>query len=212
MNAMNHRPASIDREPCITALLLIDVINDLDFHGSEAMLPAVIEAAERIRTLKQRAREAGVPVIYVNDNFGYWRSDFREIARWIKEEGKHGRDLVERLHPDQDDYFVLKPRHSAFYNTTLETLLRHLKTRRLILTGFSGHVCILMSASDAYIREFDLFVPRDCTASPTLEQNERALAYMTEVFNVDTRASEDLDLDCLAEGSSSVAEFAVDDV
>lgn len=169
------------------------------------MLSTAVQAAHRIRGLKSRAQEAGMPVIYVNDNFGHWRSDFPELARMIAEEGKHGKDLVELLHPEEDDYFVLKPRHSAFYNTTLETLLRYLQSERLILTGFSGHVCILMSASDAYIREYDLCVPRDCVASPTAEQNERALEYMADVFDVDTRPSTELDLDEMVETTSSAA-------
>lgn len=209
-----HRtgPSSPDQNTSPTALLLIDVINDLDFPGSEHMLPAAVAAAERIRALKRRARSHGIPVIYVNDNFGHWRSDFHEITRFIREEGKHGGELVDRLHPDEDDYFVLKPRHSAFYNTTLETLLRHLDARRLILTGFSAHVCVLMSASDAYIRAYELFVPSDCTASPTARQNENALSYMAEVFDVDTQPSEELDLDRLRRTDRSVSEIPIDDV
>lgn len=198
-------PGSFDGRSCDTALLLIDVINDLDFPGSERMLPDALEAAERIKDLKRRARDVGMPVIYVNDNFGHWRSDFHEVARIVSGEGKHGKHLVDRLEPEDEDYFVLKPRHSAFYNTTLETLLRYLKTRRLILTGFSAHVCVLMTASDAYIREFDLLVPRDCTAAPTPEENDRALSYMEAVFHVDTRASDKLDLDALSRRNDAVS-------
>jgi len=210
--AQRSGPSSPGENISPTVLLLIDVINDFDFPGSEHMLPAAVAAAERIRMLKREARAHGIPVIYVNDNFGHWRSDFHEITRSVREEGKHGRELVDRLHPDDDDFFVLKPRHSAFYNTTLETLLRHLEARRLILTGFSTHVCVLMSASDAYMRAYELFVPRDCTASPTARQNESALTYMVEVFDVDTRPSEELDLAELGRTNPSVAEIPIDDV
>ena len=176
------------------ALLLIDVINDLDFEGSESMLPYALQAADKIAALKSRAKRLDMPVIYVNDNFGHWRSDFREVADYCSLEGKPGRKLVERLRPEDDDYFVLKPRHSGFYDTPLGTLLRHLGVQRLILTGFSGHICVLFTAADAYMRDFELFVPEDCTASPAPDQNEIALAYMKSALKVDATPSDRLDL------------------
>lgn len=192
------------------ALLLIDVINDLDFPNNERMMEDALKAAEYIKSLKQRASEAGIPVIYVNDNFGHWRSDFREVSRIVAEETPQGRKLVDVLSPDDDDYFVLKPRHSGFHNTTLETLLRYLSTERLILTGFSTHVCILMTASDAYMREFELYVPRDCTAAPSPEEWEKALAYMEDVFDVDTRQADRLDLWALSSSRAEERESVAD--
>jgi nicotinamidase-related amidase len=177
---------------------LIDVINDLDFEGSEKMLPYALEAADRIAELKARAKQIDIPVIYVNDNFGHWRSDFKEVADYCSREGKPGRKLVERLRPEDDDYFVLKPRHSGFYDTTLGTLLRHLGAHRLILTGFSGHMCVLLTAADAYMREFELYVPEDCTASPETEHNDIALAYMRMALKIDSTPSTTIDLDKLA--------------
>src|SRR5437868_15297479 len=101
-------------------LVLIDVINDLEWPGGENMLPHAIEMSERIAELKQRASEHHVATIYVNDNFGRWKSDFRaQVARCLRKEVR-GRPLVERLHPSEDDYFVLKPMHSGFFGTTLE--------------------------------------------------------------------------------------------
>ncbi len=183
------------------ALLLIDVINDLDFEGAEQMIPAALEAAEAIAALKVRAQDAQIPIIYVNDNFGHWRSDFREVAHYCSKNGEYGRMLIERLAPADDDYFVLKPKHSGFYNTTLETLLRHLGVRRLILTGFSAHVCVLYTAADAYMRDFVLNAPRDCIASPTREETEVALTYMERVQKVDLTPSTALDLEALAGAS-----------
>lgn len=192
-----EKPIGPNLQPGWTALLLIDVINDLDFPDNERMITSALGAADRIVELKHRAREAGMPVIYVNDNFGHWRSDFREVSRIVADKTSQGAQLVELLSPEDDDYFVLKPRHSAFHNTTLETLLMYLKCRQLILTGFSAHVCVLMTASDAYMREYRLFVPRDCTASPSPRQNDLALEYMAAVFDVDTRSSDELDIQAM---------------
>ena len=197
-------PRDASSHDATTALLLIDVINDLDFEGAERMLPDALKAADAISALKSRAKGAGIPVIYVNDNFGHWRSDFREVAHYCSTNGDYGRQLIERLAPDDDDFFVLKPKHSGFYNTTLETLLRHLGVRRLILTGFSAHVCVLFTAGDAYMRDFALYAPEDCTASPTTEENEAAMAYMKRVLKVDLTPSTELDVDALATKAPSV--------
>ncbi len=184
-----------DRSP--VALVIVDMINDLEFPGAEALLEGAVAAAERIAGLKRKAREAGVPVIYANDNFGRWRSDFREVVEHCLSDGVRGEPLARLLHPAPDDYFVLKPKHSAFFATTLETLLEYLGTSRLVLTGISGDMCVLFTASDAYMRDFHLHVPADCIASACPEENRRALDYMRRVLAVDATPSAELDLEAL---------------
>ena len=123
-----------------TALLLIDVINDLAFEGSEALVEQATPMAARIAALKRRATEAGVPTIYVNDNFGQWRSDFRQTVEHCTAASSPGRDVSRRLRPTAKDYFVLKPKHSGFFDTTLDTLLDALRVRRVILCGVAGNI------------------------------------------------------------------------
>jgi nicotinamidase-related amidase len=176
-----------------TALLLIDVINDLEFPEAEQMLPAARVMADRLIALRERARAAGVPVVYVNDNFGKWRSDWHNTVEHCMN-GARGRELVEKLQPHEDDYFVLKPKHSGFFSTTLDTLLRYLGARRLILTGIAGNFCVLFTANDAYMRDYELLIPEDCCVSNTPEENEQALALMRQFLKADTRPSADLDL------------------
>lgn len=169
------------------ALLLIDVINDLEFDDGELLLAHALPMGEKIAALKRRARKAGVPTIYVNDNFGKWRSDFRTLLRHCLEDDVRGTPLVRLLQPEQDDYFVLKPKHSGFFSTTLDTLLNYLQARTLILAGLAGNNCVLFTANDAYLRDFRLCVPSDCVASNTVEENEHALALMSKVLKADTR-------------------------
>jgi nicotinamidase-related amidase len=182
------------------ALLIIDMINDLEFEGGAQLLPQALAAAKRIAALKQRARVAGVPVIYVNDNFGRWRSDFRQAVNHCLVDGVRGRPLAETLRPDRDDYYVLKPKHSAFHATTLGTLVDYLDVERLILTGISGDICVLATAMDAYLRDFEVHVPGDCVASIRPEHNRSALAYMKRVFDARTAPAAKLDLRGLASG------------
>jgi nicotinamidase-related amidase len=158
-----------------TALLLIDVINDLAFEGSEALVAQAEPMAIRLAALKRRASGAGIPAIYVNDNFGRWRSDFRQTVAHCTARSSPGRAVSRRLRPTREDYFVLKPKHSGFFDTTLDTLLEALKIRRLIVTGIAGNICVLFTANDAYMREFQIYAPPDCIVSNTAEDNEHAL-------------------------------------
>lgn len=181
-------------DKCGTALLLIDVINDLEFPEAEQMLDAAILMAQQIKQLKQRARDAGVPVIYVNDNFGKWKSDWRRTVEHCLQGNVRGRPLVEILQPEDDDYFVLKPKHSGFFSTTLDTLLRYLGSTRLIMTGIAGNFCVLFTANDAYMRDYELIIPADCCVSNTPHENEGALALMRKFLKAQTPRGADVEL------------------
>src|SRR5215211_916795 len=176
------------------ALLLIDVVNDFDFPEGEELLRLALPAGKNIAELKKRAREANIPSIYVNDNFGRWQSDFKKIVAHCSREDAKGKSFVRLLLPDDDDYFVLKPKHSGFYSTTLELLLTHLGARNLILTGIAGNNCVLFTANDAYMRDFKLFIPADCVVSNTKQENQHALKQMETVLKADTTPAADLDL------------------
>jgi nicotinamidase-related amidase len=165
-----------------TALLLIDVINDLAFDGSGALVAQANAMAGRLATLKRRASAAGVPTIYINDNFGRWRSDFRKTVAHCTSGASPGRVVSRRLKPTSRDYFVLKPKHSGFFDTTLDTLLEALRIRRVILTGIAGNICVLFTANDAYMRELKIFAPADCIVSNTRADNDHALQQINIVL------------------------------
>ena len=176
------------------ALLLIDVINDLDFPEANQLLRYAQPMARKLLRLKERAKRSGIPVIYVNDNFGRWQSDFRRQVRHCLRGESRGHEIVTLLQPDEDDYFVLKPKHSGFFSTTLETLLRYLGSHTLIITGIAGNFCVLFTANDAYMRDYDLIIPSDCTASNSAEENREALALMRKFLKANTRPSSKLRL------------------
>jgi nicotinamidase-related amidase len=176
------------------ALLLIDVINDMDFPSADALVRYAVPMAERLAKLKERTTRAGIPSIYVNDNFGQWRSDFRKLVEHCTTADVPGRDVASLLRPAPDDYFVLKPKHSAFFGTTLDTLLQELAVDTLILTGIAGNICVLFTANDAYMRDFQLYVPEDCIASNTTSDNQYALTQMREVMKAKTAPSTRLQL------------------
>jgi nicotinamidase-related amidase len=176
------------------ALLLIDVINDLAFAHGKALLKHALPMAKKIAALKRRAKHAGIPSIYVNDNFGRWQSDFQQVLRHCLDEDVCGKPLATLLQPEAEDYFVLKPKHSGFYSTTLDLLLEALGAHTLILTGIAGNICVLFTANDAYMRGYRLVIPADCVASQTVQENKSALHLMQTVLKADIRPSTALDL------------------
>lgn len=145
-----------------TALLVIDMLNAYDHEDAEPLLESARAAVPAIARLLERAREAGVLTVYVNDNFGDWtaaRSDLVELTR-----RSVGPALVDDIAPPDDVPFLLKARHSVFYGTPLEYLLRSEDVERIVLSGQATEQCILYSALDAYVRHFDVVVPRDAVA------------------------------------------------
>ena len=178
-----------------TALLLIDVVNDFEFDGGERLLKLAMPVGQNIAALKSKAKQAGIPIIYANDNFGIWRSDLNKIVSHCMNPAVRGARFVQLVLPDKDDYFVLKPKHSGFFCTTLELLLEYFGARNLILTGIAGNNCVLFTANDAYMRDFKIFIPQDCVVSETPEEHEYALKQMEKVLKADIHPWKDLNLD-----------------
>jgi nicotinamidase-related amidase len=171
------------------ALILIDVINDFDFPEADQLLAHARPMAQNIARLKQRAKEHKIPVIYANDNFGRWQSDFRAQVDYCLRGSSRGNAIVDLLRPETDDYFVLKPKHSGFFSTTLDLLLKNLGVKVLILTGVATNICVLFTANDAYMRDYQLVVPYDCVAANTEEDHHQGLNQMAKVLKADIRSS-----------------------
>lgn len=179
------------------ALLLIDVINDLEFEDGEKLAATAMPAARNIALLKLEAKTNGVPCLYVNDNFGQWQSDFKHLVSNCVRDGVRGAPIVEQLAPQRDDYFVLKPRHSGFFQTPLDLLLRDLGARKLILCGLTTDSCVLFTANDAYLRGFEIIVPADCSAAITMSRHATALGQMRRTLKATTIDSARIDINRL---------------
>lgn len=172
-----------------TALLIIDMLNPLDFDEGKKLLKRAIPAARKIANLKERMKRKGLPVIYVNDNFGRWQSNWQAIFETCAHEDSLGRELACLLKPEEDDFFILKPKHSGFFSTNLDVLLNELQVGTLLITGIAGNICVLFTANDAHMREYNVIVPRDCIASNTLEDDRYTIRHLARALDTDTRAS-----------------------
>jgi nicotinamidase-related amidase len=160
------------------ALLLIDVINHFEFPDGRQLLRNALQIRSHFRRLKERARQAKIPVIYVNDNFGQWLSDSTKLLRFCLRKECAGKPFVQTIYPDSSDYCVLKPMHSAFYQTPLEG------ATSLVIAGLATNSCVLCTAHDANMRNFKVTVVSDCCAARSKNEHDEALRNIKTMANV----------------------------
>ena len=172
--------------PGRTALLIIDMINALDFEDAAPLLKAAEAAVGPILKRRDAADAAGVPVIYINDNDDEWHSERSRLIEKVTESDAPGREITRRIKPRDNDYFIIKPQFSGFYSTNLPVLLPRLGVSRLVLTGVAADICVLFTAADAHMREYDLWVPEDSVASSDRQRTQWALEIMRNSMDADT--------------------------
>jgi nicotinamidase-related amidase len=172
-----------------TVLLLIDFINPFEFPEAPRLAPSAIAAAKATLKLKKRLLHDGAAAIYANDNYGHWRSNFQDVLSQCEAKDGASRVLAQLLAPGPEDLVILKPRHSAFFSTPLDLVLSQMKAKTLVLTGLAADICVQLTAMDASLHGYDLWVPADCTAAESPAQKAQALAYMKRVLKADVRAS-----------------------
>jgi nicotinamidase-related amidase len=178
--------------PAKTALVVVDMLNTYEHADAEELIRSVREVLPNIASLIERARTENVEVIYVNDNYGAWNQGRSELVERASA-GPHG-DLIEPIVPNDDTAFVVKARHSIFFETPLEYLLRTGEIRRLVLVGQVTEQCILYSALDAYIRHFEVVVPPDAVAAIHADLHKAALEMMRINMDADLTPAADVRL------------------
>jgi nicotinamidase-related amidase len=185
-------PKGIAPQRSSIAILVLDMISDFEFKDGVRVFRHALPIARRIRRLKERATRSSIPIIYVNDCDGRWRSDFPAYVRHCSGNGVRGAPIARLLAPEPEDYCVLKPKHSGFFLTPLESLLELMGVKRLVLTGVSSNQCVLFTANDAYVRDLELAIPRDCISARKPSDTRLALQYFVSVLGADTRPSTNL--------------------
>ena len=170
-----------------TVLLLVDVINPLNFPGAHRLLPGAWQAAQAIARLKQRLVGQEAACIYANDNYGTWHSEFSDILRACQALPGHRGAMAQLLAPSKEDLVILKPQHSAFHSTPLEHLLGRMQAKRLVIVGLAADMCVLLTATDARMRDYDVWVPRDCTAAETPQRFNAAMQQLQGAFKCSIR-------------------------
>lgn len=180
-----------DRRRGEVALLIIDMINCFEFPNAERLRPRADKAADTIVELRAVLQDAGSPIIYVNDNFGEWHS---EKTLLVERALKGGNSVSEKLVPEADHYFVIKPQFSGFYATNLPVLLPKLGVSRLVITGIATDICVLFTAADAHMRDYAIWVPEDAVAA-TDERGPWALEIMHRSMGAETSPTSELRLE-----------------
>lgn len=171
------------------ALLLIDFVNPLDFPRSEFLAAPALEAARESSKLARAARSSGIPVIFANDNFGLWQSDFAALVENLSRGKGPSAAILKLLRPKRGDLTILKPMHSAFFGSPLDIVLDKMGTRSLVLAGLATDICVQLTAADAFLRGLKVHVPPECTAAESEAKKEAALVYMRHILKCDTSPS-----------------------
>lgn len=172
------------------ALLIVDMINNFEFDMGETLAKKTEKIVPHILSLKEHARQNEWPIIYINDHYGLWQADIKNIQQECTNE--RSKDIITKIAPVDADYFLIKPKHSAFYETALHTLLTELQVRHIIITGIADNICVLFTANDAYMREYSITIPKDCIASNSDEDNEFALTMMENVLFAEITTEEQI--------------------
>jgi nicotinamidase-related amidase len=161
------------------AIVLVDMVNDfvtgaLKCERAERIIP-------RLQTLLEEARQAGVPVIYVND--AHLEEDF-EVDLWGEHamKGTKGAEIIPELAPADSDFILEKRTYSAFYDTGLDQLLRSLGVETMYITGLHTNMCCRHTSADAYFRGYDLVALSDGCDAFTQEAHEEGLDYLKTVY------------------------------
>ncbi len=170
-------------------LVLVDFINPLDFPGAERLLPGALRAARATAALKRKLAEHDVPAIYANDHYGTWHAEFSDVLRTCQSlPGVRGQ-IARLLAPAPQDLTILKPRHSAFFATPLDLLLREMRAKELVVVGLAADMCVQLTTAEAYMHGYSAWVPSDCTAAESPDAKRRALKHMATVMKCRTQSS-----------------------
>jgi nicotinamidase-related amidase len=179
------------------AVLVVDMISDFDFDGGNKLFDQAVKVAENISDLKSRATSSGVPVIYVNDNFGKWNEDFGTYVENTMNRSRKGQAIGEILKPEKNDLFILKPQRSGFYATALGVLLLSMDVSKIIITGVTTDICVLFTAHDAYMRGYHVQVPSDCSAAVETEDHDHALNFLKRVADANINPSGEIEFEVM---------------
>jgi nicotinamidase-related amidase len=167
-----------------TALIVIDMLNDYEHEDADALATSVEEKLPQIVALRDAAGEReDVMLVYVNDNHDAWDSERDDLVERARK-GKRP-DLVEPIAPVGRVSFFPKGRHSIYYQTAVDHLLKVEAVERVILVGQVTEQCILYSALDAYLRGYEVIVPPDAVAHIDEEFAHAALGMMERNMHAD---------------------------
>ncbi|WP_299094998.1 isochorismatase family cysteine hydrolase [uncultured Metabacillus sp.] len=172
------------------ALLIIDMINNFQFDHGPILAKQAEDISLNIFALKKKLKTIGVPIIYVNDHYDLWQADYQKIADKCK--NNLSEKIIHTIYPEDDEFFLIKPKHSAFFGTALNTLLYNLQIKEVIITGIAGNICVLFTANDAYMRGYQITIPADCIASNEEEDNMFALKMMKHTLKAKIVNSENI--------------------
>lgn len=174
------------------AILVIDVFSTFDFEGAESLLPWARRMATRLRPVLDRARQIEIPVIFANDNLQNFRLSFEDVLRKCSHARARGARVARLLRPRRNDFTMLKPKHSAFFETCLRSLLEAERVKRLLLCGVATNLCVTFTAHDAHMQGYQTVVISDCCAAERDEDHDFTLTQLKQFCRTKICRSDEL--------------------
>lgn len=172
------------------AVLVLDVIKD--FVSGALGNERAVRIVPKIQKVIHHVRENRFPVIYITD--AHLPTGDREFEIWPRHavEDSEGARIIDEIKPETGDHSLKKRRYSGFYATGLDSLLRELDVKTVVLTGLLTNICIQHTAADAFFLGYRILVPRDCVEALSDEAQETSLRYMEEMYGAEITTSNEL--------------------
>ncbi len=171
------------------ALIIVDMIHDFvdgkfGSEGAQAIVP-------KIKKLIDWAREKKIPIIYLKDSH---TPEDPELRVWGEHamEGTWGSEIVDELKPEKRDIVIPKKTYSGFFDTHLDSILKELEVKEVILTGVSTNICVQHTAADAFFRGYEVTVVSDATAAIDPSTHNSALDYMKLVYGANIKTADEI--------------------
>ena len=173
--------------PCRDVLLLVDVLADFEHEDGAKLLESFAERQPALVEVLDRARKSNTPIVFANDNKGHWDGD---AARLIEGALRGpGGAFVRDVSPQVGEFFVVKPRYSAFDHTPLDLILNELDCERLVIAGMSTEGCVAQTAIAARELGYKVSIAADACATVDPEHEGTALRYLVDVVGVRLESS-----------------------
>ncbi|PEL06148.1 cysteine hydrolase family protein [Bacillus sp. AFS017336] len=185
MNSSNQKNKQLP------ALLIVDLINSFTFKHGSILLEKSLHMIPKINYLRELFKNKKLPIVYVNDYYKIENPTPEKLIKYCINPLSY--DLISHIKPSDEDYFIFKPNYSGFYLTKLEDLLNELKVTHLVIVGVAGNRCVLFTANDAFMRNYNLIIPQDAISSVTDYDESVTIYMMKDILNATIILSQEIE-------------------
>lgn len=173
------------------ALIMVDLINSFSFKHGCVLAEKTEKMLTNINLLRNLFIKREFPIIYVNDHYKQNNPTAEKIIKYCTNPLSY--NIIQEIKPKGPEYCIFKPNYSGFYQTELDKELKKQKVTHLILLGVAGNRCVLFTANDAFMRDYNLIIPYDAISSITDYDEKVAIYMMKDILNAKLILSQEIE-------------------